>query len=75
VELGLLYEYPRLLLGEERTAVIGIGIRYLAGLVVLEEVSELLQLGGAKSDFGPMGISHCAKQYSASNLLRRWYRI
>jgi hypothetical protein len=42
VELGLLHEYPRLLLGEERTAVIGIGIYYLAGLVVLKEVSELL---------------------------------
>jgi hypothetical protein len=42
VELGLLYEYPRLLLGEEHTAVIGIGIRHPAGLVVLKEVSELL---------------------------------
>jgi hypothetical protein len=42
IELGLLYKYPRLLLGEERTAVIGIGICHLAGLVVLEEVSKLL---------------------------------
>jgi hypothetical protein len=42
VELGLLYKYLCLLLGEEHIAVIGIGIRYLAGLVVLEEVSELL---------------------------------
>jgi hypothetical protein len=42
VELSLLYKYPRLLLGEEHIAVIGIGIRYLAGLVVLEEVSKLL---------------------------------
>jgi hypothetical protein len=42
VELGLLHEYPRLLLGEEHIAVIDISIRHLAGLVVLEEVSELL---------------------------------
>ena len=42
VELGLLHKYLRLLLGEEYTAVIGISIRYLAGLVVLEEVSKLL---------------------------------
>jgi hypothetical protein len=42
VELGLLYKCPRLLLGEERIAVIGIGIRHLAGLVILEEVSKLL---------------------------------
>jgi hypothetical protein len=71
VELSLLHKCLCLLLGEERTMVIGIGIRYLAGLVVLEEVSKLLQLGGAKSDFGPMGISYCAKQHSALNLLRR----
>jgi hypothetical protein len=71
VELSLLYKCPRLLLGEERIAVIDIGIRHLAGLVVLKEVSELLQLGGAKSDFGPIGISYYTKQYSVLNLLRR----